>query len=736
MSTQSSATAQRSNAAASAANVEGFALSRQCACGQHSVGGAECTSCRQGGALLQRYPNGRTGGADRAMPLVERVLGSAGQPLNATFRRQTERAFDNVLSLIPAHPTNLDGDRLEVGPADDRYEAEARRLAESIAHFRDTSHAGDFSPTLAHDFSDVRVHTGALAESAAAMLGARAFTVGRDIVFGAGEYDPASSRGRSLLAHELTHVVQQSGVPSRRVQRATAWESFGRTLRDIVLFIPSLFGLEFGYSDSELQEYLTSITAHDHTDGGYYSDNKARALVERWKTGNSPFQLNLRQKELLIQEMQEGIVTDGDRRGIVNILHKSAEDGIDLDQLFGGGKVDLNSMMRDIGKEKFDEWFLAQYFQPADAPIAKSILDDMFATREGQLDFANLSELHDEVFKRMRTAQLLKESQGKNAAGETGFDYPENVKAKHHCAVFFPPAPGTVGNIRNTRVNKAARRFWTDAVFASPDFLYSFELTPDGRNNAFDALASLFTPQRSICDQTLIHCDYLITVVEFRAYAESLGRARFDNLVKSGAIAMVLTYTGFPKDPGRAAKSPKVFGYQWMVPASKEDLVIGDHVIFFNHLAFDGLNETVLSPWRLENAILVDKNSEGKDLFEGHGEGPDTEHDMLKALAGAYNELAKPAHELALRVDAGDALMADLTRRYPAVDKVDNRWVVKDPARNDPRRRGKVYALRTADTSNPENDPELPGLRDPGDMKRMAMVERPIESRRLPPPTP
>jgi hypothetical protein len=302
--------------------------------------------------------------------------------------------------------------------------------------------------------------------------------------------------------------------------------------------------------------------------------------------------------------------------------------------------------------------------------------------------------------------------------------------------VFFPPAPGTVGNIRNTRVNKAARRFWTDAVFASPDFLYSFELTPDGRNNAFDALASLFTPQRSICDQTLIHCDYLITVVEFRAYAESLGRARFDNLVKSGAIAMVLTYTGFPKDPGRAAKSPKVFGYQWMVPASKEDLVIGDHVIFFNHLAFDGLNETVLSPWRLENAILVDKNSEGKDLFEGHGEGPDTEHDMLKALAGAYNELAKPAHELALRVDAGDALMADLTRRYPAVDKVDNRWVVKDPARNDPRRRGKVYALRTADTSNPENDPELPGLRDPGDMKRMAMVERPIESRRLPPPTP
>lgn len=64
-------------------------------------------------------------------------------------------------------------------------------------------------PRFGVDFSQVRVHTdGAAAESARA-VDALAFTVGRDIVFGAGRYAPESGPGRKLLAHELTHVTQQ-----------------------------------------------------------------------------------------------------------------------------------------------------------------------------------------------------------------------------------------------------------------------------------------------------------------------------------------------------------------------------------------------------------------------------------------------------------------------------------------------------------------------------------------------
>ena len=61
------------------------------------------------------------------------------------------------------------------------------------------------------DFSSVRVHTGTEADSLNQTLQARAFTTGRDIFFRQGEYNPGSDQGKELLAHELTHVVQQKG---------------------------------------------------------------------------------------------------------------------------------------------------------------------------------------------------------------------------------------------------------------------------------------------------------------------------------------------------------------------------------------------------------------------------------------------------------------------------------------------------------------------------------------------
>ena len=66
------------------------------------------------------------------------------------------------------------------------------------------------------DFGGVRTHTGAEADALNRALNARAFTTGGDIFFRGGEYQPGSSSGRELLAHELTHVVQQSGASVRR----------------------------------------------------------------------------------------------------------------------------------------------------------------------------------------------------------------------------------------------------------------------------------------------------------------------------------------------------------------------------------------------------------------------------------------------------------------------------------------------------------------------------------------
>jgi hypothetical protein len=67
-----------------------------------------------------------------------------------------------------------------------------------------------FEPRFGYDFSLVRVHTDAQAAESARTLSARALTVGHDVVFGAGQYAPETTAGQRLLAHELTHVVQQS----------------------------------------------------------------------------------------------------------------------------------------------------------------------------------------------------------------------------------------------------------------------------------------------------------------------------------------------------------------------------------------------------------------------------------------------------------------------------------------------------------------------------------------------
>jgi Domain of unknown function (DUF4157)/Lysine-specific metallo-endopeptidase len=76
-----------------------------------------------------------------------------------------------------------------------------------------------FEPRFGRDFSQVRVHTDA---KAARMVNAQAFTIGQNIVFGESQYMPNSTRGRKLLAHELTHVIQQiQGMEIRRESNRT-----------------------------------------------------------------------------------------------------------------------------------------------------------------------------------------------------------------------------------------------------------------------------------------------------------------------------------------------------------------------------------------------------------------------------------------------------------------------------------------------------------------------------------
>jgi hypothetical protein len=79
-----------------------------------------------------------------------------------------------------------------------------------------------YETQFGHDFSKVRVHADRTAAQAADELGASAYTLGEDIVFAKGEYGPQTRAARMLLAHELTHVVQQRGAGRPVIQRQPA----------------------------------------------------------------------------------------------------------------------------------------------------------------------------------------------------------------------------------------------------------------------------------------------------------------------------------------------------------------------------------------------------------------------------------------------------------------------------------------------------------------------------------
>lgn len=79
-----------------------------------------------------------------------------------------------------------------------------------------------FEPRFGHDFSNVKIHTDAVAAKSAQSINALAYTTGNHVVFNQGQYSPGTEQGQRLMAHELTHVVQQGGAAGRLQKKPTA----------------------------------------------------------------------------------------------------------------------------------------------------------------------------------------------------------------------------------------------------------------------------------------------------------------------------------------------------------------------------------------------------------------------------------------------------------------------------------------------------------------------------------
>jgi hypothetical protein len=154
-------------------------------------------------------------------------------------------------------------------------------------------------PRFGHDFGHVRVYTDALASQSAESVAARAYTVGSNIAFRRGEYAPGTAQGQRLLAHELAHVVQQTGPPpSGAISRTPAREP-------LIMRTPVL--------DSTMKicyQVLEGQTVFPVSDGGLVvTANATWEPTEEWgnpnerpSCGPDTYDITLVKKNLLIDD--------------------------------------------------------------------------------------------------------------------------------------------------------------------------------------------------------------------------------------------------------------------------------------------------------------------------------------------------------------------------------------------------------------------------------------------------
>ena len=191
---------------------------------QRCTATSECSECRKKReGILQRAAVNNSPTHD-VPPIVHEVLRSPGRPLNSASRLLMEARFNHNFSEVPvtAKSASISLANLTLGPANDRFEQEADRIATTILSASVGRQLCQPVAETTYDFSNVRIHIGDKAAESARAVNARAYTVGNHIVFGAGPFTSRTGPGQRLLAHELTHVTQQTKKLKPRLQRTMA----------------------------------------------------------------------------------------------------------------------------------------------------------------------------------------------------------------------------------------------------------------------------------------------------------------------------------------------------------------------------------------------------------------------------------------------------------------------------------------------------------------------------------
>ena len=157
------------------------------------------------------------------MPVTQQGIGASGQSHGIPVQRCCSECEEEV-HRQPMEEEEEEEESLQAKKIPGQTPKVTSDLHERINSIRGggqpllASTRAFMEPRFGHDFSQVRIHTDVQAAETAQALHAKAYTMGREIVFRAGQYAPGTEEGRRLLAHELTHVVQQTSSRSKPVE--------------------------------------------------------------------------------------------------------------------------------------------------------------------------------------------------------------------------------------------------------------------------------------------------------------------------------------------------------------------------------------------------------------------------------------------------------------------------------------------------------------------------------------
>ncbi len=449
-------------------------------------------------------------------------------------------------SLLPSLQTKS---RSQIGHSTDSLSHVSDVISGSTAGSAVSPHIRSLTePVLGSDLSGIRVYSDKRVNQAADSINARAFTHRDGIYLGSGQ----SPNDVSLMAHELTHTVQQGaatqvpGIQRRIVMRTTS----------------PLSGGSAGGSSTGTGESLRILTT---------------AEVESY-------------------------ISD------IGTLHH------DYDDIISGTGEEFGF----VASESYRRGLIASIIRNL-----HQVSTDLF--------FDNYQEAVREVRKRALISLIMRASQGRTR-GTRPTGYPRACQ---------PAGP---------RVSQAASSYW---IVHPNDRHYWFELSNDGRSNAFEALRTLiFNHQSNACLRTLMHCDYMVSAQQFFVMADTMGETDFNQAVRDGNINLVIRWNSYENIVADTATSAGQYqSLQSVSLSSESDLIIGDHVLFFNHDAFDDLNEVHnnvrgnYSNWRLENAIITDIDASGEFRFQGHGYfSPKRRSEFINDMASKMNGLVSVAN--------------------------------------------------------------------------------------------